>query len=157
MPEIRTEIRAGDQISADYWPPAVQSDDGTVISNITNTSYAAGSPEVGVAFVAPKTGRVGIAVCGGMREDSAGNRVFMTYELFEGEDNTGVQILAPAGIHGISTSGATVATLDRALGALEMRQGLTPGTTYYARIMYLTEGGTTNDITRRRIIVFPLS
>lgn len=157
MPEIRTEIKAGDQISTEYWPAAVQDDDGTTISNITNTTYAAGSPEVGVAFVAPKSGRVGIAVCGGMREDSAGNRIFMTYELFEGEDNTGVQVLAPAAIHGISTPGNTTASGDQTLGSLEMKQGLTPGTTYYARIMYQTEGGTTNDITRRRIIVFPLT
>ena len=157
MPEIRTEIKAGDQITADFWPPSVQADDGTVISNITNTTWAPGSPEVGVAFTAPKTGRVGIAVCGGMRETSATNRVFMTYELFLGSDNTGVQVEAPAIARGISTSGNTVASLDQAMGALEMYEGLTPGSTYYARIVYETEGGATNDITRRRIIVFPLT
>lgn len=156
MPEIRKEVKAGDQITTSWWPPAVQAESSTDILDISNTSFAAGSPEVGVVFKAPETGRVGIAVSGGMREDSAGNRVFMTYELFLGSSSSGTQLLAPSAIHGISTTGCTTASLDQAVGALEMRQGLTPGATHYARIMYNTEGGTTNDITHRRIVVFPL-
>lgn len=150
------DVQAGDEILAAYWPASVEDEDGTDQTNITNTSYAPGSPEVGAAFEAPHTGRVAIMVGGGMREDSATNRIFMTFELHEGSDNTGAQVVAPTAINGISTTGDTDASGDHSLGSLVVQEGLTPGTTYYARIMYQTEGGTTNDITHRRIVVVPL-
>lgn len=148
--------QSGDQISAGYWPESVQSDDGTTISNITSTSYITGSPVVSVTFTAPKTGRVGVCIGGGLVEQAAGNRTWISYELYLGSSASGTLIHAGIDVRGVNTSGDATASGDQTLGNMSMEENLTPGATYYAQVVYKVTGGSTNDITRRRIIVIPL-
>jgi hypothetical protein len=63
---------AGQPIRAADFPPAVWAQDITTISNPTNTSYAAGSPEVSVTFTAPTSGRALIIVGGGAAHQQRG-------------------------------------------------------------------------------------
>ena len=53
------EIKAGDEITADWWPPSVKAESSTDIDNITNTTFAAGSPVVAAKITAPPSRRGG--------------------------------------------------------------------------------------------------
>lgn len=147
---------AGAQISARQWPESVQNDDGTTISNITSTTFITGSPVVSVTFTAPHSGRVGVCIAAGLREDSAGNRVWVTYELYLGTSSSGTLVHAGVEPRGVNSTGDATASGEQTHGNMSMEENLTPGATYYAQVVYRVSGGTTNDVTRRRIIVIPL-
>lgn len=155
---IGTEIKSGDEISTEWWPESVEAQDATQISNITSTSFIVGSPELGVTFVAPKTGRVAVCVSAGMFEQSAGDRLFMSFAVHEGTSTAGTQVRSPRTGLGISTHGDTTAggSGEMVKGNMSMVDGLVGGDTYYAVTMISVDGGTTNDIRQRRITVIPL-
>jgi hypothetical protein len=132
--------------------------DNTTNANLTNITYAAGAPEVGITFVAPATGRVLLTVGGGVRNNAAnGDRVFLAPEVFAGSDATGSQILAPSVAPNGAGSGGGFATDDfRYLCRTTMLTGLTAGATYYVRIVHETVlGSATADIAAREITVQP--
>jgi hypothetical protein len=150
------DIRAGDEISAGWWPESVQAESSTDIDDITSGTFAPGASPVAVNFVAPLSGRVAVAVVGGIDQDSATDRAFISYAMYEGEDATGVLVRSARQGNGISSPGGN-ASDEMICGNMSMMSGLTPGATHYAEIQYATEGATgTNDITYRKIIVFPL-
>ena len=154
--EPNPEPMSGEQIQAGYWPESVQDDDGTSITNISSTSYITGTPVVSVTFKAPRTGRVGVCIGGGLVEQAAGSRVWISYELYLGTSSGGTLIHAGIDVRGVNTTGDATASGDQTLGNMSMEERLTPGATYYAQVVYKVSGGATNDITRRRIIVIPL-
>lgn len=152
-----TDIYAGDEITVANWPVSVSSQDSTAISNITSTTAIPGSPEVGMTFTAPPSGRIGLIVAADMRnQDTAGNRVFVTAEVYEGTSASGTLIQAGEAVRGVSTSGDTSASQFQLHGNMSMVEGLTSGATHYARVVYFVAGGTTNDIQYRRVTVVPL-
>lgn len=155
---IGTEIKAGDEITTEWWPESVEAQDATTISNITSTSFIAGTPELGVNFVSAKTGRCAVCVSAGMFEQSAGDRLFISFQVYEGDDATGVLVRSARTGNGISTHGDTTAggSGEMVKGNMTMVEGLTPGVTHYARVMHSVDGGTTNDLRQRRITVIPL-
>ncbi|MBA9002004.1 hypothetical protein [Thermomonospora cellulosilytica] len=152
-----TYVRARD------WPPTVQAADYTDQLNLTSSSYVPGSPEVGVQFVAPTSGRIIITIGGGARDNTNDNRVFLSPQIFEGPDVSGTEILAPSvTIHGWGqTSTAATAgygsreSLYPFPGAGETE--LVPGQVYYARVMMAAEQGVgaSADVFSRFIIVEP--
>ena len=91
-----------------------------------------------------------------MIEQAAGSRVWITYELYLGTSASGTLIHSGVDVRGVTTSGDATASGDQTIGNMSMEEGLTPGATYYAQVVYRVSGGATNDISRRRIIVFPL-
>lgn len=139
-------------------PTAAVADD-TFIGNLTNTSYAAGTPEVGVYFIAPPSGRVRLTLGGGFRDNGASalDRIFLAPQLFR-EDSDGTEVLAPS----VTFRGylSVAADFEMQYGSrVSMLEGLIPGQRYYLRAMFLTSGGTdpdTADIGARDIIVIPL-
>jgi hypothetical protein len=151
------EAKVGDEISTDWWPESVTVNEGTDQLNVTSTVYIAGTPECGVEFVSPKTGRVGISVAADMRNnDTAGNRIFVSYEVYEGSDATGTLVQSPLAARGVSTSGDTAGSEAMRHGNMSMVEGLTPGVDHYVRTMHQVSGGTTNDIFHRTLVVIPL-
>lgn len=151
-----TDTQAGDEITRQHWPPAVVARDLTDQANITSTAYAPGSPAVELTFIAPTSGRVCVYVQGTLDGDDAGNRVFLSYEMYEGTSSSGTLVQAARDSYGISTPG-NAASNDLICGNLSMVAGLTPGATHYARAMHRTEGGTTNDVGFRELGVFPVA
>ena len=147
---------AGDQIDASWWPASVQSDDGTTISNISSTTYIAGSPVVSVTFTAPNSGRVGVCIGAGLVEQASALRVWVSYELYLGTDATGTLIHGGIDARGANSTGDATNSGEQVHGNMSMEENLTPGATYYAQVVHRVSGGTTNDVTRRRIIVIPL-
>lgn len=152
------DIEAGDLISTAWWPESVQVSDDSDILDITSTSFIAGTPECSTTFVAPMSGRVGVVVAAEIRNsDTAGNRVNVTFEMRLGTTSAGTLVVAADIVRGVGTTGDTTASQFMVHGNMTMVQGLTAGSTYFIRTMHKVDGGTTNDIGNRRLVVIPLT
>lgn len=151
-----TDIESGDLVRSAA-PTAFFHDD-TILTNLTNTSYEAGSPEIGVFFVAPPSGRIRLTIGGGFRDNGASlDRIFLSPQLFL-DSSDGTEILAPSvTLRGyLSLSNNTEFQYGCRVSLIE---DLTPGQLYYVRSMHLATPGTdpdTADIAARDIIVIPL-
>lgn len=149
--------RAGELVKALDYPPAVWAQDTTTITNPSNNSYTAGSPQVGVTFTAPTSGRVLLIVGGGVGQN-AGNRIFLSPEVRVGSASGAVVLTPSVTNRGFSSDNVAVGFH---YGSREsVLEGLTPGVVYYARVMYAvaTSDGAGNnaDISCREIGVVPL-
>lgn len=152
------DILAGLQIETAWWPESVQVQENTDQLDITSTAYTAGSPECSTTFTAPMSGRIGVVVAAEMRnDDTAGNRVNVTFELRLGSTSAGTLIVSPVVVRGVGTTGDTTASQFMTNGNMTMVEGLTAGSTYFIRAMHKVDGGTTNDIGHRRLVVIPLT
>jgi hypothetical protein len=133
--------------------------DDTAQSNLTSTAYETGTPEIGVYFIGPESGRVRVSVGGGFRDNggSALDRVFLAPQLFLGS-SAGTEIAAPA----VATRGygSVAENTEYQYGSrVSLVTGLTPGARYYIRLMHQTSAGTdpdTADIAARDLIVIPV-
>lgn len=149
-------IKAGDLVRT--LPPTSFFHDDTILTNLTNTSYAAGSPEIGVFFVAPPSGKIRLTIGGGFRDNGASlDRIFLSPQLFQ-DSADGTEVLAPSvTLRGyLSLSNNTEFQYGCRVSLIE---NLTPGQLYYLRTMHLATPGTdpdTADIASRDIIVIPL-
>lgn len=138
-------------------PPTVYAEDSTDITGFTNTTFAAGSPVVGVAFTAPTTGRVKVDwSC-----------------RFNPTSNINVQIGAHVRTGGTIGSGTTVqdALSEKMLespnvtgtpgrvsaGMYYVVDGLTPGATYNAVVAHRMVSAGSGSLFARSICVSPLS
>lgn len=152
------DLLAGSKIKGLDFPPTVFAQDTTLNTDISNTAdYATGTPEVGVTFTAPTTGRVKISVGASMRNNAANtDRAAVSVQVFE-DDAAGLEVLAPTVFRGVSSDGIASAGNFSTYGHTSLLDGLTPGQEYYARCMQIKFGtaGTTPDITMRDILVEP--
>lgn len=154
-----TNITPGVQMYGTDMPPAAFDLDWTVLSNLSNTNYVFGSPEVGVNFTAPLSGRVLIAVGCGARNNTAANadRFSFTYALYE-DNEKGLVIKASDLLSGVLTNGTLVASDFRYMGSFAVEENLQPGRNYMARTTYRTIAGSgTIDVASRNIAVIPLT
>lgn len=151
------DLAAGTPVKALDFPPTVAVTDGTGLANLANTAYAAGSPEVGVSFVAPTTGRVIITVGAGVRNNVAtGDRVFVAPQVLAGVDASGAEFLAPSvPYYGVSSATGATTSDFQYLSRAQLLDGLTPGAAYYARVMHAVTGGSTCDLAGRTLMVQP--
>lgn len=135
------------------WQQSVQD-----VLNFGDTTNTPGSPEVGVTFRAPTSGRVLVIVGGGLRDNAGQNRVFLGPEVYQGPDTRGTKVESGS-FHEFVTSPPEPEAMFASRATLVT--GLTAGETYYARTYYYTlkTGGTpsaTSDIFVREIIVVPV-
>lgn len=147
----------GDTIQSVDTPRTVMAQDDTVQTDLTSSGYVVGTPEVGVFFIAPSTGRVLVTVGGGARDNTNNNRVFLSPQIFQ-EDANGLEVLAPSvTFYGYGTAGSNA---DYVFGSrVVMIESLSPGRKYYARVVMAAEQGTgsTADVAVREIMVEPTS
>ncbi|MEV0382894.1 hypothetical protein [Nonomuraea sp. NPDC050643] len=149
-------IQAGD-LTRTLAPTAFFHDD-TILTEIANTSYATGTPEIGVYFVAPPSGKIRLTIGGGFRDNGASlDRIFLSPQLFR-DNADGAEVLAPSvTLRGyLSLSNNTAFQYGCRVSLIE---NLTPGQIYYIRTMHLATPGTdpdTSDIAARDLIVIPL-
>ncbi|TDE40492.1 hypothetical protein E1295_31835 [Nonomuraea mesophila] len=150
MPDILT----GARVKAADFPAAVWAQDTTDINGVSSGAFTPGSPEVGVTFTAPTSGRVLVFVGGGARA-AGGPRVFLAANVFEGVDDTGPEVLASS--VGFTGCGFSSASTDYYFqGRAFHLDGLSPGATHYARVTYATSGAGSGDISCREIGVVPI-
>jgi len=151
-------MQAGDVITP--IPPAAFYHDDTTIVNIVDTTYVTGSPEVGVYFLAPTSGTVRITVGAGVRDNGGSNRdrLFISPAVYRVTPTGLEEVLAPSVT--FRGYGGSEAVTEMQYGCrVSLLTGLTPGTQYYARIMYFTSSGVdpdTADINARDLIVIPM-
>ncbi|MEU8199300.1 hypothetical protein AB0C10_36500 [Microbispora amethystogenes] len=142
-------------------PPGVTAfyHDDTSLVQLSNTGYDTGSPEVGVFFIAPPSGRVRVTIGGGLRDNGAApfDRVFLSPQLFL-DNSSGSVVINPADVlYDLST--AKENNEFQYGSRVVLVQGLAPGNQYYLRVMHSTSPGTdpdTADIASRDIIVIPV-
>lgn len=161
---MASDLLGGTRVLAMDYPPTVTVFDGTTNANITSTVYVAGTPEVGVTFMAPTTGRVSLTVGGGVRNNAANNdRVFIAPQVYLGTSSAGTEILAPtAPQYGISSGGGYTTDDTQYLSRTVLVTGLVPGSTYYVRTMHTQVNNSgaasgTSDLFARSLVVAPAS
>ncbi len=139
---------------------AVYAIDDTFIGNVASSTFADGSPEVGVGFTGPPSGRVLVIVGGGARDNSNDDRVFLAPQIHEGTNDAGaVHVAADVAEHGWSNFGEAAAYM---YGSRASVVDVTPGDPYYAKVMHSAQdsSGTASgsaDITVRDIAVIPVT
>lgn len=141
-------------------PPVAWYHDDTTISNITNTSYDPGTPEVGVYFIAPPSGTVRITVGAGLRDNGASNRdrVFVSPAVYRVVPTGLEEELAPS-VTLRGYGGSEQVTQFQYGCRVSLVEDLEPGALYYARLMHFTSDGTdpdTADIAARDLIIIPM-
>lgn len=132
--------------------------DDTFNGSIASTTYITGSPEVGVTFIAPFSGKVRVTIGSGFRDEGASvDRVFLSLQMFE-DDANGTEVIAPS----VTTFGhgsCDVNTEFQYGCRVGMIEDLTPGQQYYARVQHLATPGTdpdSADVTGRSLIIIPV-
>ncbi|MGI5286650.1 hypothetical protein ACQEVF_25380 [Nonomuraea polychroma] len=148
-----TDTLVGAVISAEDYPPAKWAQDTTANSDISSTSYIAGTPTVSVTFTAPTSGAVLLSVGVAASDNGGTNRVHLSPEVRENDVSGTVVLAADVTNRGVGTPSSASANTHRSRTTL--LTGLTPGGTYFARTMHKVSGGTTADISVREIIVTP--
>lgn len=150
------DIEAGDLIEAAWWPESVTVTENTDQLDVSSTSFIAGTPECSTTFVAPMSGRVGVAVAAEMRNDSTGgSRMIVTYEI-RLTNVSGAVHTAALLQRGTTTTGDTTASQYMVHGNMTMVEDLTAGATYFIRTMHRVDSGAVNDIGHRRLVVIPM-
>lgn len=154
---MANDLAAGTRVKALDFPRAVQSFQTVSVLNLTNTSYATGTPEIAVRVMAPSSGRVAVALSAGTRNNGANaDRVFVSYRVLEGDPNNDELIQASEVKRGLSNP-ATQGDDYQYHGHVTMVSGLTPGVYYYFRVQHRTTlGSGTADISHRGILVWPI-
>lgn len=150
------DILVGTQISAGDHPPAVWGSDSTPYANIANTTYSAGSPFCECTFIAPRSGAVLLSVGLGASGDGGGQRVIVTPEVRETDVSGSVVLAADTTnevMRGCAVPGQATANAHRSRTTL--LTGLTPGGTYYGRVMHRATGAGSADMSVREIAVMP--
>ncbi len=151
------DLLAGTKIRAADFPPPAYAQDTTAIIDVASTSYITGTPEVGVTFVAPTSGRIKISIGGSLRNNAANSdRVALAPQVFV-TNSSGTEFLAPTVFRGIASDGIASAGDYATYGHTTLLEGLTPGQQYYARVMHIKFGsaGATCDIAMRDICIDP--
>lgn len=154
---MTNNLSAGTRVKALDFPRAQQVYTTVTIANISSTTYAAGTPEVAVRFLAPSTGRVAVALGAGAGNNGANaDRLLITYRVFEGDPADAVEHQSAEAKRGVSNP-ATGTENTQYHGHVTMVDGLTPGVYYYAQVVHRTTlGSATADIAHRHITVWPI-
>ena len=143
----------GSVIDADDFPSAVTASDSTAISDISSTTFIAGSPSVDVTFVAPTSGAVMLSVGLSARDNGGSNAIHLAPEIRENNVAGAVNLAANVVTRGVGLPGEPDGFAYRSRTTI--RTGLTPGAVYFARTMHKVSSGSTADLQVRDITVCP--
>jgi hypothetical protein len=140
---------AGDTIRALDFPAAAENEATTDITGISSTTYIPGASTCETTFVAGTSGKVEIKVNGRIHSDGT-NRIWLSYELYEGASAAGTLIQAGEDNNAISTktSGA-----EEGQSQSKIHTGLTVGATHFVRTVHRVAAGSGGAVTHRRISV----
>lgn len=147
------DLLAGTVISGADVTATASHNETTDQTGITSTSFVAGSPVCGVAFIAPTTGRVLVMWGGELDHNTAGRETYLSFEVREGSVvGSGTVVYAAddswsASNQGVNNCGA---------GVMHDVPDLTPGATYNVRLMHRVTVGGNGAVTRREVSVQPL-
>lgn len=144
------DLLSGSVVRALDTPPTVVDRQGTAVTGITSTSYAAGSPVCGTAFTAPTTGRVLVTINAEL-DNSTAATTYCGFRIGEGASvGAGTEFQAPDD----SLALFAVGTDNLRDGLSELVTGLTAGDTYNVQLMQRVSAGT-GAVGRRAVTVAP--
>jgi hypothetical protein len=139
-------------------PPAATSfTEGTDLTGITGTGFAAGSPACATTFTAPPSGGVFVTVTGRLAQSINGNQTILGWEIRTGAViGSGTVVVSASDDLALITSRPVNSGASSYLAASHRSPlfGLTPGTTYNIRTMHRVTGGS-GALERRALIVEP--
>lgn len=150
-------LPAGTNVYGLDFPPAQYDQDWTPISNIADTTYVAGTPEVAVTVTAPTSGRLFVCLSSGTRNNAAtAESVYVSFQIFE-DSVDGALYMAANDDYGTRSTGIAASQEFTYHGNMSLITGLTPGRSYYFQVVHKTAlGGSTGDIAARSILVTPV-
>jgi hypothetical protein len=123
--------------------------------NLSGSTFVAGSPQVGVGFVAPPSGVVLCSIGGGVRDNTNDDRILMAPQVFVGSTG-GAQFLAPS-VTEYGFVSLNVASNYHYGSRISLIHDLSPGVTYFARVVHSVSGANASaDITVREIVIAPV-
>jgi hypothetical protein len=148
---------AGQRIQALDFTPAVKAEDLTLQVNVS-TTMGVGSPEVGVVFTAPTSGKVTVTVSASMVDDSGANNVgILDWKLFLGTNGSGTLILNTGSVlRRLILQPGDVGGQSQEASRTTMVTSLTPGASYYVQLHQASSAGGTIDFYGRSVTVVPL-
>lgn len=121
--------------------------------NLTGTP-AIGSPELGVTFTAPSSGKALVTLTAAANDSSGAFASILDVRIYE-DDAAGAIVVDLNTGRRLQIMGASTTQVDW-LTRTDLIEGLTPGQVYYARTYVYATGGTTCDVYTRQISVVPL-
>jgi len=130
-------LSAGTNFRAVDFPRAQFAYDQSTIANWNTATYtvnvAATNPEVAVRCLAPTSGKIGVCISGGPRNNSTVvDRFFLAFRVLEGDPADGTLIQTDDAKWGISNTATSDASDDYSYGGhFTVVGGLTPGVYYY--------------------------
>lgn len=147
---------AGQRIKALDFVATVEANSLTTLANISTTPTA-GSPEVGVVVTAPTSGKVLVTVGGSAGDDTGANTVaIFDYEVRLGTNSSGTLVLGTGSlIRRLNLAVGDIAGQTQEGARTSLVAGLTPGSSYFVRVMHYSYTGNP-DVFARQLIVQPL-
>lgn len=146
-------LLAGTQIKALDFPASQYDDEDTLQSGVSSTSYTAPTNACSVTFTAPTSGRVKLIVGGAFRDTSGDDQGFITAEIRETDVSGSIVLSSSAYRNGYISEPEASDYLYHS--RITLVEGLTPGQTYFARIMIKVDGGAA-DLRLKNLAVIPV-
>lgn len=126
----------------------------------SSATFSAGAVPVGVAFIAPPSGKILVCLNAWLQQDITDQTVIASFGIYTGSTpGAGAQVVAPSGDKAISIGGVVTAgvPIRAQLGRTSLVSGLTAGTQYVATVMFQTTTPATGHVFNREIVVVPLA
>lgn len=136
---------------------SVQSGSSTDEATYTGTAFTAGASPVGVAFTAPDSGNVLVAMRGYFSQNQNLQASIMSYAIRTGGTIGSGSVFSAANSDRALVCGRSVNASAPALiqaSIVDLFTGLTPGATYNARVEYQTTSGGGMDVFYRQLTVW---
>jgi len=147
------DLLAGTLVKALDFPPSQYDAEDTLQTGVSSTSYTAPTNACSVTFTAPTSGRVKLIVGGGFRDTSGDDQGFITAEIRENNVSGAIVLGASAYRNGYISEPEASDYLYHS--RITLVEGLTPGQTYFARILIKVDGGAA-DLRSKNLAVIPV-
>jgi hypothetical protein len=150
-------LPTGSNVYGQDFPPSQFDQDWSMISNVAETTYTVGSPEVAVAVTAPSSGKLFVCLGCGIRNDAAtAESGYVSFQIFEDSPN-GALYQAASDDQGVRSCGIAASQAVQYHGNMALITGLEPGRAYYFQVVHKSAlGNSTVDIASRNILVTPV-
>ena len=110
--------------------------EGTNFNTVTSSTYAAGSPACAFVFKTGVTGKISVNVGGLIRNDTLGQLVGVSYQIYEGTSSSGTLIVDTSDNRAFLNYNSAYIQ-----GSFTSLISLTANTTYYIRTMHRVSSG----------------
>lgn len=148
---------AGQRILAADFQPTVGATDTTTLSNIS-TTLAVGTPEVGVVFNAPTSGKALVTIGASFADDTgADNCGILDSKVFAGTNGSGTLVLNTGSLlRRLILQPGNITSQSQEASRTYLVTGLTAGSAYYVQLLHAAWAGATLDLYARQVIAQPL-